>query len=566
MFGRAYSQIGNSKSDVLIKTRGQIKIQWGTKFIDLIKDGKINADSSCIFTVESIDKIGVKDGFYVIDDSIYLKIGDSPPLNLIGEVGTTYVSFLEQETTSEQKYTALQNIGFIYKDMDSISDNSLKNGIIYLESEQKLYIVKDGNLTEFTITFPNPLAEQFIISKSDNSKGALLIKGQGINNSLAFEKLFIYNEEEESYIDSDGDLYFRIGQDNKIIISDNKVTFVDPIIASIFQSPQATDTSGFRLYLQGSQSVLEVDRLLVRYPEEDPISMQVYPTYWYSKNNIIEKIEIINEQDEENPLSYKLQLIFKNQYKEGDSLYTYSYTQKESILEQVKLPFTVMSLDKEDENIIQVQINTDLDEDASISELLDNLRGHVTFLVGSIETPEKILRRSDNGIDLIESSNFEDEVNLKSIQTRLGNLAELELAETEEGNEIPIEGYGTYSKQSYFEKAGYTKGYILPDTDNSSKMASTEWVRKLVGKSGEQALPNGTIIAYHGDVIPDGWTLCNGDNGTPNLVGKFIRADVSEGEGDEVEVTAVDTQEGENQLVVKISPTYYSLVFIMKTQ
>lgn len=76
MFGRSYSQIGNSDSDFLIKTKGQVKIQWGNKFIDLIKDGKINVDSSFIFKVKSKDKVGVKDGIYLTDDGmVYLQIG-----------------------------------------------------------------------------------------------------------------------------------------------------------------------------------------------------------------------------------------------------------------------------------------------------------------------------------------------------------------------------------------------------------------------------------------------------------------------------------------------------------
>lgn len=38
------------------------------------------------------------------------------------------------------------------------------------------------------------------------------------------------------------------------------------------------------------------------------------------------------------------------------------------------------------------------------------------------------------------------------------------------------------------------------------------------------AIPKGSIIAWNGDVnnIPTGWALCNGQNGTPDLRGKFI--------------------------------------------
>ncbi len=35
--------------------------------------------------------------------------------------------------------------------------------------------------------------------------------------------------------------------------------------------------------------------------------------------------------------------------------------------------------------------------------------------------------------------------------------------------------------------------------------------------------PIGTIIAWDNAAIPDGWAVCNGNNGTPNLVGRFIR-------------------------------------------
>ena len=36
-------------------------------------------------------------------------------------------------------------------------------------------------------------------------------------------------------------------------------------------------------------------------------------------------------------------------------------------------------------------------------------------------------------------------------------------------------------------------------------------------------LPKGTIVAYNGTKAPKGWALCNGQNGTPDLRGRFIR-------------------------------------------
>ena len=35
-------------------------------------------------------------------------------------------------------------------------------------------------------------------------------------------------------------------------------------------------------------------------------------------------------------------------------------------------------------------------------------------------------------------------------------------------------------------------------------------------------LPRGTIVAFNGTTAPKGWALCNGQNGTPDLRGRFI--------------------------------------------
>ena len=42
LFGRVYEVIGDSSSDLLLKTKGQLKVQYGNKYIDLIKNGNIN--------------------------------------------------------------------------------------------------------------------------------------------------------------------------------------------------------------------------------------------------------------------------------------------------------------------------------------------------------------------------------------------------------------------------------------------------------------------------------------------------------------------------------------------
>jgi microcystin-dependent protein len=47
-------------------------------------------------------------------------------------------------------------------------------------------------------------------------------------------------------------------------------------------------------------------------------------------------------------------------------------------------------------------------------------------------------------------------------------------------------------------------------------------------------VPKGSIIAFNSDKAPEGWALCNGQNGTPDLRGRFIRmasADLQQEDG-----------------------------------
>jgi microcystin-dependent protein len=49
----------------------------------------------------------------------------------------------------------------------------------------------------------------------------------------------------------------------------------------------------------------------------------------------------------------------------------------------------------------------------------------------------------------------------------------------------------------------------------------------LIDLAAAPQIVPGTIIMFYGDKIPDGWALCDGGNGTPDLRGKFIKGGVS---------------------------------------
>lgn len=533
LFGSSYSSAGSSSSDYLIKTRGKVKIQIGNKFIDLLKDGKINVDSKFIFKEK---EVGSKDGIYIIGDGedakVIISIGGSQ-IDLKGEIGTTYVSFLgAQETTSEQKHTALQNIGFLYQNVSDIQSNGLKTGIVYVESEQKLYIVQDGQLTEFTIDFPNPYPKQFVISKTDKDKGALVIKGSGIENSLTFDSLSLYSSGGNTYMDSSGEIYMRIGDEEKILIGESQVVFSNKVISQTFQSKNATESSGFRLYIDQGESTLEVDNLVVRKGSNlsSNSSSNLYPKYWYRENNLISDISEMKDPDNPDQIGYAVDLVYQNKFQVKDSLYAFASVKQDEDLASslVLLPLKVEALNTETGNTIYVSLQQDLisEEDykkLSSDKVLSALKLQTVFLAGRGESIP-LIRRDSQNIDLLTSSGFVDEQDVKKVQTRIGNVEELNLSSRENNEEISIKGIGMYSDNACFLKAQYTSSYDLPSKDSSSKFASTEWVNKLI--------PKGSIIMFSGlsSEIPDGWHICDGTNGTPNLIGRFIKASNASGD------------------------------------
>lgn len=84
-FGRVYETAGSQVQDLLLKTKGEIKIQNGNKFIDLFKDGKLVTENDELFDeVESTDEIKTN-GIYLCDGSIYIRINDTI-VKLNGEI------------------------------------------------------------------------------------------------------------------------------------------------------------------------------------------------------------------------------------------------------------------------------------------------------------------------------------------------------------------------------------------------------------------------------------------------------------------------------------------------
>ena len=267
LFGRTYNSVGNSNADFIIKTRGQVKVQWGKKFIDIIKDGKLNVNMEVIKKVATIDRIST-DGIYYVEDTgkVMLKVG-GVVIDLSDDGSGTFVSYIsQQEVTPEQREMALGNIGLRYKSEEDAAIAGVESGIVYLDESQRWYIVKDGAFTLYPSELSNPYNNQIVINKSDGNKGALVIEGSGVNNSVAIggkDGMLLYRTGQTGYITNPGNISIFINNTEALIITPDSLT-APTVTTSMLKSEGATQTDGYRLYVSGVESTLEVDNLIVR--------------------------------------------------------------------------------------------------------------------------------------------------------------------------------------------------------------------------------------------------------------------------------------------------------------
>lgn len=401
IFGSNHEEIGSLDQNLIFKTAGKIKIQVGRKFIDLIDNkGNINSGASNIIQkVNSVDDIR-ETGIFYVDGNIIVSIDDKK-ITLSSESGTSYVSFIEkQDISRDQQITAQKNIGFIYDSLEEV--NNINSGIIYLESEKQLYIVNNGVLEKYQIDIPNPYTKQFIINKNDDKKGSLVITGQGLENGIAFDNLFIYNNDNSSVFESDYPIVFTLNEKNVLKIQNNKV-----IIDNI-QSTYSDQNSGYKLYTENGESTLEIDNLIVRNSNSETLDIDIIPLKYYKNENIIKSILLLNEEDKQ----YVIKLKYNSTYEIGDILSSYIFIVnmvegKESYtLEQVK--FEVVD--------IQSPINIIVNQITNYKINNDNCNNKIIGLINDdliIGRTENLYNSKEHGIiskqNLFYSAKFDKE-------------------------------------------------------------------------------------------------------------------------------------------------------------
>lgn len=279
IFGRSYESVGKESADFCIKTKGKVKIKWGNKYIDLVKDGKINVEADFIFSVQDKDHIGTKEGIYVTDDGVvYLKVGDTI-IPIYGDTqGSDYVAYVIQDgKTGEEKSNAQKNIGINFDTLADAQASGISNGMVFISGENAIYKIKDGVFEKVEFKVPNPFTEPIVIKIAGgqysllidgyfSSSGSRLIIG-GVENGLK-----LYAETDEKFIDSDGKLNICIDGKPVITVESNevnvntdlKINSEKALISDTVKSQYGTSEKGYLLEMKNNESWLYVDNLVVR--------------------------------------------------------------------------------------------------------------------------------------------------------------------------------------------------------------------------------------------------------------------------------------------------------------
>lgn len=628
LFGKNYQEAGSSSSPLLLRSNGEIKLQWGNKFIDLIKNGKINSEAKdYIFTVDTSDEIKAN-GIYLVteDSSIWINVEGTK--TKVNNTDTTYVSFLtEQETTPEQKQQALTNLGLIYENIDALNKANLVTGLAYVVESNKLYLIQNKVVSEYQVASALPTSGKF----EDLTISNLTIKNNTINSNQ---------------------LILTINNIPYLQINDNILCSVPFLVDKLQSINYNYNKSGFALYQDNGKSILDIDSLNWRNIESElPKNQKTYITYTILGDfNIVTGVTDVSSKDES---LYKLELKYPNNISLSLSNYilaeletTYnifllttkvqiqddiSYNQivlDKNIPEthQLYVKFSDSSTKLYSRNDVKLfDVNLSVDEaylynngiDTKYIVDIDNAQKHniipLEFEIRKVDKYYIIIKLQNTLLasDLLNSNQLKiyqarvpqfiqgegflalrkwDSVNNKYVyHTIIGTYKESEFGISDDTNDkfgfysddVKVTGISLSGAKFSGQLPSFTE--TKPDTIANNQFPTMEIVNEKIKKAVDDAgdtnislisknsLPKGSIIMFNSaENIPDKWQICDGTNGTPNLIDKFIKAGTTLKE-ESIELTKYTnstetpgetTPEQSEDNKYKLDA--YSLIFIMK--
>ena len=501
-FGRTYETVGNVSGDLLLKTRGGVKVQIGSSFIDLIKNGKINADIDIIKEASSKDNI-IDNGLYLIKDVLYVKYQDII-LPLSSNTGENQVSYLPQlNITQEQKIQAQKNIGIYYDTLEEAQQN-VNNGYFYIK-ERGIYVINNQTL------------DQVLTLNYLNSNEINLYSAQF--NNLHVGKAFL--QENQLSLNSDFELFLK--SQKLLNISNSAFTIYNSLLSSSIK-----DINGiFQLYVDSTsgESYLKVDHIICSDNSKDYQANLCNTQYYINNgNNVIKYINISETK------VITLYLKYQVQYNPGDILHVE--------FDKDTYDFIIESYNSQNNTAVVILNDTSLDPSNISQQTICYYKPKDTSLIGFTIQNNTITYGNNSSKTILGT--LPEELSLTNgfySDCAVTKNQILITPKLDNPNLINI----IFKKSNNFPKL--EEGWELPKEDNSQKLATTKWVN-----STKYTLPIATSNTLGGIIVGNGLSITSTGvlsvGGTLNTISSNVSTNTSD-------ITTLKSQVANLQKAVK---------------
>ena len=460
-FGRTYETVGNVSGDLLLKTRGGVKVQIGSSFIDLVKNGKINVDIDIIKEASSKDNI-INNGLYLVKDVLYVKYQDTI-LPLSSNTGENQVSYLPQlNITQEQKIQAQKNIGIYYDTLEEAQQN-VNNGYFYIK-ERGIYVINNQTLDQV-------LTLNYLNSNEINLSSAQF-------NNLHIGKAFL--QENQLSLNSDFELFLK--SQKLLNISNSAFTIYNSLLSSSIK-----DINGiFQLYVDNTsgESYLKVDHIICSDNNKDYQANLCNTQYYINNgNNVIKYINISETK------VITLYLKYKVQYNPEDILHVE--------FDKDTYDFIIESYNSQNNTAVVTLNDTSLDPSNISQQTICYYKPKDTSLIGFTIQNNTITYGNDSSKTILGT--LPEELSLTNgfySDCAVTKNQILITPKLDNPNLINI----VFKKSNNFPRL--EDGWELPNEDNSQNLATTKWV-----KSNKYTLPIATSNTLGGIIVGNGLSI-----------------------------------------------------------
>lgn len=475
-FGRTYETVGNVSGDLLLKTRGGVKVQIGSSFIDLVKNGKINVDIDIIKEASSKDNI-IDNGLYLVKDVLYVKYQDTIlPLN--SGIGENQVSYLPQlNITQEQQIQAQKNIGIYYDTLEEAQQN-VNNGYFYVK-EHGIYVINNQTLDQV-------LTLNYLNSNELNLSSAQF-------NNLHVGKAFL--QENQLSLNNDFELFLK--SQKLLNISNSAFTIYNGLLSSSIK-----DINGiFQLYVDSTsgESYLKVDHIICSDNKDYQVNICNTQYYINNSNNVIKQINISETK------VITLYLKYSVQYNPEDILHVE--------FDGDTYDFIIESYNSQNNTAIVTLKDTSLDPSNISQQTVCYYKPKDTSLIGFTIQNNTITYGNDSNKTILGT--LPEELSLTNgfySDCAITKNQILISPNLDNPNLVNV----VFKKSDNFPKL--EEGWELPKEDNSQNLATTKWVnsnRYVLSIATSSTL--GGIMVGNGLSITSTGVLSVVDNWTSTL-------------------------------------------------